>query len=107
MSKIRILAFVLVAAAALTLPTLARAASLSGLVTTPEGGPVASVWLVVSKDGSEVKRSLTGDDGRYYLNDLADGRYDVTVERSDQTVHRGQASLPAPDSRVTLDIRLR
>jgi len=56
MRKIRIFAFVLVAAAALTLPTLARAASLGGQVTTPDGGPVASVWLVVSKDGSEVKR---------------------------------------------------
>ena len=106
MSKIRILAVVLVAVAALALPTLADAASLSGLITTPEGGPVASVWLVVSKDGSEMKRSLTGDDGRYSVADLAAGGYEVTVERRDQTVHRGQASLPAPDSRVTLDIRL-
>jgi len=107
MSKIRVFAVVLVAVAALALPMLADAASLSGLISTPEGGPVAAVWLVVSNNGDEVKRSLTGDDGRYYVNDLAAGRYDITVERRDQPVYRGQANLPSPDSRVTLDIRLR
>lgn len=107
MSKIRVVAVVLLAAAALSLPAMAHAASLGGQVTSTDGSPAAKVWLVVSKDGSEVKRSLTGDDGRYYVNDLAAGRYDVTVERRDQQVHRGQASLPAADSRVTLDIRLR
>jgi hypothetical protein len=107
MSKIRILALVLVATTALTLPALACAASLSGLVTTPDGSAVASVWLVVSKDGSEVKRSLTGDDGRYYLDGLAAGSYKVTVEQRGKAVHHGQASLPKADSRVTMDVRLR
>jgi hypothetical protein len=107
MRKNQWLAVVLVAAAAVAMPTLTSAASLSGLVTTADGAPAAAVWLVASKGGGEVKRALTGDDGRYDLAGLAAGRYDVTVERRDQTVYRGQASLSAPDSRVTLDIRLR
>lgn len=107
MRKIRTLAVVLLAATALSLSAMAHAASLGGQITTTDGSPAAKVWLVVSKDGDEVKRSLTGDDGRYYLDGLAAGGYQVTVERGKQTIHRGQAGLPAPDSRVTLDIRLR
>lgn len=106
MSKIRSLALVLVAAAVLALPALASAASLSGRITDAGGGSAASVWLVVSKDGSEVKRSLTGDDGRYYLDGLAKGPYEVVVERGGEAVHRAQTELPAADSRVTLDVRL-
>lgn len=106
MSKIRNLVLVLVAAAALILPALASAASLSGRVTEAGGGPAASVWMVVSQGGGEVKRSLTGDDGRYYLDGLAKGNYQVTVEQRGKVVHSRQASLPAPDSRVTVDVRL-
>jgi hypothetical protein len=95
------------AAAALALPTLASAASLSGKVTASGGEPATSVWLVVSTNGNEVKRSHTGDDGRYYLGGLAAGEYEVTVERGGETVHRAQKRLPAEDSRENLDIRLR
>jgi hypothetical protein len=104
--KTRNLAVVLAAAAALALPALASAASLSGRVTDAGGGSATSVWLVVTQDRQEVKRSLTGDDGRYYLDGLAAGRYEVVVERRGQAVHRAQAALPAADSDVTLDVRL-
>ena len=67
------------------------------------GRPVRSVWVIVGQNGTDKSRSLTGDDGRYYIGNLAPGRYDVTVTNGRNLLHKGQVSLPANS---TYDIRI-
>jgi hypothetical protein len=43
------------------------------------GRPFASAWLVLSQNGQEKRRFLTGDDGKYYIGGLSPGAYFVTV----------------------------
>ncbi len=43
--------------------------------------PVSSVWVEVIKNGERVGRSLTGDDGNYYISGLEKGSYEVVVVR--------------------------
>ena len=57
--------------------------------------PVRSVWVVVGQNGHDRSRSLTGDDGRYYIGNLEPGRYDVTVLNGKNQLFKGQVNLPA------------
>jgi hypothetical protein len=63
-----------------------------GMVTS-EGKPARSVWVVISLNGREKGRSLTGDDGKYYIANLDPGTYDFVVERGGQ-LYKGRATLP-------------
>jgi hypothetical protein len=74
-------------------------------VVKSSGRPLSSVWVIVNQNGSEKGRSLTGDDGRYYINNLSDGVYDLTVYRGNSQLHREQVVLRA-DSRLR-DILIR
>ena len=60
---------------------------------TLAGKPARSVWVVVSLNGHEKGRSLTGDDGKYYIADLDPGTYDIVVEKGGQ-LYKGRATLP-------------
>ena len=60
---------------------------------TSAGKPARSVWVIVSLNGREKGRSLTGDDGKYYIADLDPGTYDFIVERGGQ-LYKGRATLP-------------
>jgi hypothetical protein len=60
---------------------------------TSAGKPARSVWVIVSLNGREKGRSLTGDDGKYYLANLDPGTYDFVVERGEQ-LYKGRATLP-------------
>jgi hypothetical protein len=60
---------------------------------TSAGKPARSVWVIVSLNGREKGRSLTGDDGKYYIADLDPGTYDFVVERGEQ-LYKGRATLP-------------
>jgi hypothetical protein len=66
--------------------------SVKGTVTSA-GKPARSVWVIVSLNGREKGRSLTGDDGKYYIADLDPGTYDFIVERGGQ-LYKGRATLP-------------
>jgi len=77
---------------------------LKGAVLSSTGRPVRSVWVIVGQNGRDTGRSLTGDDGRYYIGNLAPGRYDVTVSNGRTQLHKGQVSLPASGS---YDIRVK
>jgi len=76
---------------------------LRGVVSSSRG-PVRYVWVTVVQNGRERGRSLTGDDGRYYIGNLQPGQYYVTVLKGNNQVHRGQVSLPR-DS--TYNVRIR
>jgi len=60
---------------------------------TSAGKPARSVWVIISLNGREKGRSLTGDDGKYYIANLDPGTYDFVVERSEQ-LYQGRATLP-------------
>jgi protocatechuate 3,4-dioxygenase beta subunit len=79
---------------------------LKGTVLSPAGRPVRSVWVIAAQNGRDTARSLTGDDGRYYIGNLAPGRYDVTVSNGRSALHKGQINLPA-NTNTTYNIRLR
>ena len=70
----------------LTLTTTAPAAQaagnyITGTVYTSSGQPAASLWVRIHRDSIEKGRSLSGDDGKYYIGDLEQGTYTLTVER--------------------------
>ena len=75
-------------------PVEAGSHSIRGSVVTPSGQPVGSVWVVLERDGYPLGRSLTADDGRYYVSRLEAGAYLILVRRGDATLYRAQVNLP-------------
>jgi hypothetical protein len=63
-------------------------------VVTASNKPVPFVWVVARQSGAEKGRSLTGDDGSYYIKDLPNGSYDLVVTKGTRTLYQGHASLP-------------
>jgi hypothetical protein len=58
------------------------------------GKPLRSAWVIVSQSGKERGRSLTGDDGKFYISNLDHGGYDIVVEKGKQQLWKGQADVP-------------
>lgn len=57
------------------------------------GRPVPSVLVIINQGGSERGRSLTGDDGKYYIDNLDVGSYELVATRGNrQVIH--QVTLP-------------
>lgn len=55
---------------------------ITGKVTSVSSGrPVASAWVIMKQGGNEKGRSLTGDDGSYYIGNLGDGGYEILVTK--------------------------
>jgi hypothetical protein len=67
---------------------------IKGSVTASTGRPVASVWVTISLNGAERGRSLTGDDGKYYISNLAEGTYDIVVLQGNRQIYRGKVIIP-------------
>jgi Carboxypeptidase regulatory-like domain len=61
----------------------AEAGQINGQVMFETGGPVAQAMIDFSS-GSQRARAVTADDGSYYVSDLPDGVYEVTI------TYRGQ-----------------
>ena len=78
--------------------------SIEGAVATASGRPVASVWVVLTRSGQEQARSLTGDDGRYYMGALEPGQYVIAVTKDGRTIFQAAVTLRA---RELYDITLR
>src|SRR5215475_15505626 len=66
-----------------------RRNSVKGLVMS-SNKPLRSVWVIASQYGAEKGRSLTGDDGKYFIDNLSAGTYDIVVEQAKRQVWRGQ-----------------
>jgi hypothetical protein len=77
--------------------------AVQGTVATASGNPVASAWVVFEQKGSEKGKSLTGDDGKYYVAGLGPGDYEVTVRKGDRVLYHGTAHLSGNQS---FDIRV-
>jgi len=69
-----------------------RRNSVKGLVTS-SNKPLRSVWVIASQYGAEKGRSLTGDDGKYFIDNLSAGTYDIVVEQAKKQVWRGQLNV--------------
>jgi hypothetical protein len=67
--------------------------SVKGTVTSA-GKPARSVWVIISLNGREAGRSLTGDDGKYYIAGVDPGTYDFVVEGKGVQLYKGRATLP-------------
>jgi hypothetical protein len=70
---------------------------------TVSGRPFVSAWVVISQNGQEKRRFLTGDDGKYYIGKISPGVYDITVLEG--VVQRFNAQINLPRDRV-YDIRV-
>ena len=78
---------------------------MKGVVQSPSGRLFSSVWVIASQNGDEKGRSLTGDDGRYYISNLSDGVYDLAVYKDNNLLHREQFDLRADSRRHDILIR--
>src|ERR1700684_381462 len=53
--------------------------AITGIVRTPEGFPLASATVTVSKqDGTGIRATISGSDGIYSFADMIPGSYSVT-----------------------------
>jgi hypothetical protein len=81
-------------------PTPASADYITGKVTFRQSNPARSVWVIVF-DGANLKgRSLTGDDGRYYIGGLEEKTYTVVVRRQASGNNLVSQSVSLPQNRV-------
>jgi hypothetical protein len=69
-------------------------ASIRGAVVSAAGRPAGSVWVLVLQGTREAGRTVTADDGRYYVGRLSPGSYTVLVKRGKSILYRGQVTLP-------------
>lgn len=67
---------------------------MKGAVTTAPNNPVRAAWVILIQNGAEKGRSLTADDGRYYIGDLNAGEYQVVVRQGTRSVFEGSVRLP-------------
>ena len=79
---------VLVLAAIAATPPAYAQDVLTGAVRSASGQAVPSVWVVLTQGATEQGRSLTGDDGKYYIGSLKSGDYVVQVKRGDAALYR-------------------
>jgi len=77
---------------------------IKGTVRSSSGRLFTSVWVSVRQNGVEKGRSLTGDDGKYYIDNLSGGVYEIVVMQGRGQIYSGQVNLPG-DSRYDISIR--
>jgi hypothetical protein len=81
--------------------------SLTGRVLTARTSkPVPNVWVLIYEGSSLKSRSLTGDDGSYYISRLEERTYMLAVKKdlkSTETLFTAQVHVPVGRS---FDIRL-
>jgi hypothetical protein len=69
----------------------------TGRVTAGTSTPARSVWVILYDGAVEKGRSLTGDDGRYYIGNLQSKTYTIVVRRqiAGADLVRNQVNLPS------------
>lgn len=81
-------------------PTPASGDYITGKVTYRQSNPARSLWVLVY-DGATLKgRSLTGDDGRYYVGGLEEKTYTVVVKKQPSGNNLASEKITLPQNRV-------
>jgi hypothetical protein len=75
---------------------------ITGVVTAPSRRPLASAWVIISQNGYEKGRSLTGDDGTYYISNLSAGTYNLIVYSRNRQLAAEQVNLPGDSNHNVL-----
>ena len=79
---------------------------ITGMVVQGGSYPVRSVWVILY-DGNRIQgRSLTGDDGRYYIGGLENKSYTIVVRRQATGGNLFSQQVTLPRNRQ-FDIRVR
>ena len=68
------------------------------------GRPLPSLWVVIYEGETAKGRSLTGDDGKYYIGALDNREYKIVVRRGNETLFQEMIRLPQNER---YDIRVR
>ena len=78
---------------------------ITGKVVQGSSNPVRSVWVILF-DGNRLQgRSLTGDDGRYYIGGLQNKTYTIVVRRQATAANLFSQQVTLPTNRQ-FDIRV-
>ena len=87
------------AASALGMVQRAPAAYMVGKVTRGTT-PVRSAWIILYDGSTQKARTITGDDGKYYIGGLSNKGYTIVVRRqaTGANLFKGEVSLPANKS---------
>jgi len=77
----------------------AQESRIAGVITNANGRPAASVWVMLyDRNEKQVGRSLTGDDGRYYIGYLKPGTYTLKVKKRDNVLEQRSVRIPGDES---------
>ena len=73
---------------------------ISGKVVAGSSKPASSTWVIVYAGATQKGRSLTGDDGKYYIGGLAPGTYGIVVRKQPNSVNLFQGEISLPKNRI-------
>jgi hypothetical protein len=73
---------------------------ISGRVVSGPSKPAGSIWVIVYSGATQKGRSLTGDDGKYYISGLAPGAYSIVVRKQPTGVDLFQSQISLPQNRI-------
>jgi hypothetical protein len=73
---------------------------ITGRVTIGPSNPANAVLVIVYTGTRQITRSLTGNDGRYYISGLGDKTYTIVVRKQLSGPNLFSASVSLPTNRV-------
>jgi len=88
---------------ALSPRTLRAAASpdyISGQVLLASSKPASALWVILYVGTTQRARSLTGDDGRYYIGGLPNGAYSLVVRKQINGANLFQGKVTLPQNKI-------
>ena len=54
--------------------------SITGIIKDEEGMSVSNIEISINKEGQEIKRTVTNEEGRYVFSDIEEGKYELKIE---------------------------
>ena len=81
-------------------PITVNTNSVVGVVYDENTLPVSNIELSINKDGNEIKRTYTDEDGKYIFSDLETGSYIIKVEEEMYELVSGSETSESSDNNV-------
>lgn len=73
---------------------------ISGKVVSGASKPASSTWVIVYAGATQKGRSLTGDDGKYYIAGLGPGTYSIVVRKQPTSANLFQGEISLPQNKI-------